>query len=264
MTVPDDNLTPPPKPIRVVDYRAPNEPAPPPPLVPAQVSVELAGPASVVLGEPLRYELIVRNLGDAPACRVQVEDPLPAGARLLRAEPPAELRAGSLLWDLGTLDAGAERRLSVDLQHYGVVKTPQAPRVAYSAAAGLDAQVVRAPFMVALFGPNSAAYGETVTFQIQMSNDGTTPIRRIVLRDQLPAGLIYPRGYVVEANVGDLEPGQSRTVRLDATAAQVGRFVNEVIATADGGLRVTSRCAVDVKAGPDENAGAATSFAAGR
>jgi uncharacterized repeat protein (TIGR01451 family) len=118
--------------------------------------------------------------------------------------------------------------------------------------------------MVALLGPASANRGETVTFQIQLANDGTAPIRHIVLRDQLPAGLMYLRGYVVEADVGDLAPGQSRTVRLEATAAQVGRFVNEVLATADGGVRATSRCAVEIVAAPDAKPADGSSFAEGR
>jgi uncharacterized repeat protein (TIGR01451 family) len=264
VTVPDDCLSAPAKPIRVVDYHEDSNPAPAAPLLPAQVSVEVAGPASVALGEPLHYELIVRNTGDAPACRVQVEDPLPSGAKLLQTEPAAELRAGSLSWDLGTLEAGAERRLKVDLQHFGLAGMQPPPRIAYTASAGLQTQVVRPPFVVALFGPDKATAGATVPFQIQLSNDGTTPIRHIVLRDQLPPGLSYPRGYMIEADVGDLAPGQSRSVRLDATAAQVGRYVNEVVAIAEGGLRVTSRCALEVVAGPEDKPSGASSFAAGR
>ena len=264
MTVPDDGLSPPVKPIRAVDYQS-GEAGPTPVLraLPAQVSVEMAGPTAVAVGEPLRLELVVRNTGGAAARQVQVENPLPVGARLLQADPPAALVTGGLFWELGTLDAGAERRLKVDLQYNGLAKLPP-PRVAYSAAAGLQAEVLRAPFMVAMFGPASAPRGETVTFQIQLSNDGTVPIRRIVLRDQLPPGLLYPRGYVIEADVGDLAPGQSRTVRLDATAAKVGRFVNQVVATAAGGLRVTSQCAVEVVAAPEAKPSGGSSFAAGR
>ena len=43
----------------------------------------------------------------------------------------------------------------MDLQYNGLAKLPP-PRVAYSAAAGLQAEVLRAPFMVAMFGPASA------------------------------------------------------------------------------------------------------------
>jgi uncharacterized repeat protein (TIGR01451 family) len=264
LTVPDDGLTAPAKPVRVVAYHPDSEPAPAPAVLPAQVAVEVVGPATVVLGQPLHYEIVVRNTGGAPAGRVQVEDALPPGARLLLADPPTEERAGTLSWELGTLEAGGERRLKVDLQHVGMGEVQQAPRVAYTAAASLRTQVVRLPFLIALLGPETAERGATVTFQIQLSNDGNVPVRHIVLRDQLPPGLLYPRGYVIEADVGDLAPGQSRTVRLDATAAQLGRFINEVVATADGGLLVSSRCALEVVAGPENKGAGATSFAAGR
>ena len=104
----------------------------------------------------------------------------------------------------------------------------------------------------------------TVLFQIQISNKGTAPIRRIVLRDQLPPGLSYLGGRLIEAEVGDLAPGCSHTVRLDATAAQVGRYVNEIVAVADGGLRTTSRCGFEILARPDDKPNGASPFAAGR
>jgi uncharacterized repeat protein (TIGR01451 family) len=264
LTVPDDGLAAPTKILRVVACRPDFDATPLRPILPAQVSVEAAGPASVALGEPLHYEFIVRNTGDAPAGQVQVEDRLPSGAKPLLTDPPAEVRAGSLTWELGTLEAGAERHLKVDLQNVGSGELQRAPRIAYTAAVALPTRVVRPAFMVALIGPETATPGATVAFQIQLSNDGTVPIRHIVLRDHLPPGLSYPRGYVIEAEVGDLAPGQSRTVRLDATAVQLGRFVNEVVATADGGLRATSRCALEIVAGPKEKPTGASSFATGR
>jgi uncharacterized repeat protein (TIGR01451 family) len=264
VTVPDDGLTTPAKPIQVVDYRPGTDSAPALAKWPAVVFVEVAEPTSVALGEPLHYELVVRNTGGAAAGRVQVEDPLPSGARLLAADPAAEQRAGSLIWELGTLEAGAERRLKVDLQHVGIVGTQQAPRVAYTAAAGLRTQVTRPAFMVALLGPPTAAPGAAISFQIQLSNDGTVPIRHIVLHDQLPPGLTSPGGYSIEAEVGDLAPGQSRTIRLDIVASQVGRFVNEIVAVADDGIRGTSRCALEVGAAPEDKTSDDSSFAAGR
>lgn len=263
ITVPDDGLTTPGKLVHAVEYHPDAEPAAAPPLLPAQVSVEAAGPDSVALGESLHFELIVRNTGGAPACRVQVEEPLPAGAKLLQTDPITALRAGSLTWDLGTLEAGAERRLKVDLQHSGLAGMPP-PRVAYTAAAGLRTQVIRPALVVSLSGPETAATGAPVAFQIQLSNNGTAPLQHIILRDQLPPGLSYPRGYMIEADVGDLAPGQSRTVRLDAVAAQVGRYVNEIVAVADGGLRATSRCALEIVAGPADKPSGGSSFAAAR
>ena len=111
LTVPDDGLAASANPIQVVNYRPEVEPGAALLKLPAQVSVEVAGPASVTLGDPLHYELIVRNTGGSPACRVQVEAPFPSDAKLLQTDPVAEVRAGSLNWDLGTLEAGAERRL---------------------------------------------------------------------------------------------------------------------------------------------------------
>jgi len=272
-TVPDDGLVPPPPPLPaappppfpapVVQAAAVGSPPPgavrpaafhPEPVAAAlprrdaQVSVEVIGPAAVAPGEPLHYEIVVRNTGGVAVALVRVEDPLPPGARPLQTQPPATAGADLLTWDLGGLEVGGERRLKVDLQHSEKEEVLCAPRVAYTAAAGLRTRIVRPLFAVSLAGPETAGRGDAVSFRIEVSNNGPIAVRHIVVRDNLPAGLRHPQGDAVEADVGDLAPGQSRTVRLEATAVQKGSFVNEVVATADGGLRAAARFGVQVKA----------------
>src|SRR4051794_5457963 len=78
---------------------------------PAAVTVEVAGPARLAPGEALTATVRVRNVGGAVAAQVRVEVPLPAGTKLVSAEPAAVARGDRLTWALGNLDAGAERLL---------------------------------------------------------------------------------------------------------------------------------------------------------
>src|SRR5262249_58954797 len=76
----------------------------------AALAVEIVGPERVAPGEPLAATLVVRNLSQAVAADVRVELPLPAGARLLSAEPrPANDEHPS--WALGSVEAGGEKRV---------------------------------------------------------------------------------------------------------------------------------------------------------
>ena len=267
---PDDGLVPPPPfpaatplppPAPVVQAQAVGSPPPgavqpaafhPEPVAAAlprrdaQVSVEAVGPAVVAPGEPLHYEIVVRNTGAVPVALVRVEDPLPPGARPLQTQPPATAGADLLTWELGGLEVGGERRLKIDLQPSEKEEILCQPRVSYTAAAGLRTRVVRPLFAVAVTGPETAGRGDAVSFRIEVSNNGPITVRHVVIRDNLPPGLRHPQGDAIEADVGDLAPGQSRTARLDATAVQAGSFVNEVVATADGGLRTAAHLGVQV------------------
>ena len=63
MTVPDDGLSPPVKPIPRWIIRAVRRGRRRSETLPAKVSVEMAGPTAVAVGEPLRLELVARNTG---------------------------------------------------------------------------------------------------------------------------------------------------------------------------------------------------------
>ena len=208
--------------VRPADFRP--EPVAAPPRRDAQVSVEVVGPAVVAPGEPLHYEIVVRNTGAAPVAQVRVEDPLPPGARPTQTQPPATAGADLLTWEIGRLEVGGERRLKVDIKPSEKEEMLCEPRVSYTAAAGLRTHVVRPPFAVALAGPETAGRGDAVGFRIEVSNNGPIALRHVVLRDNLPSGLRHPQGDAVEADLGDLAPASRAP--SGSTPRRCGRAVS--------------------------------------
>src|SRR5262249_38332216 len=51
------------------------------------LTVEKLAPATIPFGQPITYDIIVRNPGTSPVRNVRVEEQLPAGARHLKSEP---------------------------------------------------------------------------------------------------------------------------------------------------------------------------------
>src|SRR5204863_10020899 len=98
----------------------------------------------------------------------------------------------------------------------------------------------------AMTGPEQAQVGDPVAFQITVSNPGTGPVKGLVLRDKLPVGLRHQQGPVVEAELGPLGPGETRSVTLRTSATAGGAQVNEITASAEGGLETTARATVTV------------------
>jgi uncharacterized repeat protein (TIGR01451 family) len=210
------------------------------------VFIEKRGPEVVNVGQPLTYEILVRNTGQVPVYHVRVEDELPGGVRYLGGEPTAELGANRLIWNLPMLEPGTERRLRVGVQPPGEGELRTCATVTFSVAACLRTQVTQPRLVLATRGPDQAYVGEPVPFQILVSNPGSGPATNVLLRGKLPDGLQHPQGQVVEAELGTLAPGESRSVTLTATAAKAGRHLSEITASADGGLEATSRAAVQV------------------
>jgi uncharacterized repeat protein (TIGR01451 family) len=210
------------------------------------VAVEIRGPEVTNLSQPLSYEIIVRNTGPVPVYHVRVEDELPGGVRYLGGEPMAEMGANRLTWNLATLEPGAERRLRADVQPTAEGELRTSAAVTFSTVASLRTQVVQPRLVVAMRGPDQAYAGEAVPFQINVSNPGSAPVTNLLLRGKLPEGLQHPQGQVVEAELGTLAPGESRTVTLTTTAVRGGRHVAEVVAGGDCGLEMSARAAVQV------------------
>lgn len=81
-----------------------------------QLTVEKRGPLFHKVGGPLKYQIVVRNVGAITAQSVRVEDDIP-GSKLVGASPEvAQLQGERLVWLLPSLRPGEERILTEDLQ----------------------------------------------------------------------------------------------------------------------------------------------------
>jgi uncharacterized repeat protein (TIGR01451 family) len=210
------------------------------------LALEVTGPRNGAVGQPLTCTIVVRNLGDGVLAGVRVEAPLPAGAQVLLTEPSADNQEGRLRWRLGNLEAGGKRALKVELLPSAPGELRLRPTASFATALGLRAQVIRPVFALTLPAAATATVGARVVLPIQVTNNGAALITRVVLQAQLSPGLQHPQGNLIQADVGTLAPGQTRTVRLEAVASEVGRQVCEVLARADGGLEAHTRASVTV------------------
>jgi uncharacterized repeat protein (TIGR01451 family) len=212
------------------------------------VTLEKKGPVSISLGQPLVYEIAVRNAGAIPARQVRVEDELPAGTRLLASDPPAAVQGERLTWVVDGLAVGAERRFKVQVQPSADGEWAASASVTVAATAGLRTRVVRSNLGVTIAGPENVPVGQTAVFEIRVTNAGTQTLTGLVLRDRLPAGLQHPAGAEIEADLGTLEPGKTRGINLSTRAVQPGRYVNSAVVLTPDGQQVEAQATVQVLA----------------
>jgi uncharacterized repeat protein (TIGR01451 family) len=217
-----------------------------PPRQAPSVVVEVVGPETVPFGTPIAYSVVVRNTGTSAVAQVRAEQELAAGVRYVSSQPPAEMAGDKLSWSLGTLEAGGERRIQVQVQPGGEGDVPSTATVTFAAVCGLRTRITRPKLSVAMTAPPAVSVGEPVPFQIQLTNTGTGPATRLSVRDQLPEGLRHPQGSLIEADLGTLQPGETRSITLTTTAAKPGQQFNEMTALADGGVEASARATVKV------------------
>ncbi len=221
-------------------------PAQLPPLQSPSVVVEKRGPETVNFGQPLVYEIVVRNTGPSAVFDVRIVDEVPGGVRYLGGEPVAEIHGNKLSWSMGVLEPNGERSVRVELQPPGEGEMRSVATATFTTAVCAATRVVQPRLTVAMRCPEQVTAGEAVPFQILVSNPGSGAVTNLMLRCKLPEGLQHPQGQLVEADMGGLAAGETRTVTLNTVAAGGGRLAPELIATGDGGLEAKATAAVVV------------------
>lgn len=212
----------------------------------AAIGIVKTAPEKAVVGDPFQYDIVVSNPSDVTARGVKVADALPAGIAYVSSTPSAAVQGQNLSWTLGDIPAKGSKKiqLTVRAERTGTFEncadvTAEEGRLK---ARSCDSTLVTAPALrLAKSGTAEALLCDPLEYRLVVTNTGDAVARNVKVRDELPAGVSTTDGKrIVESQVGDLAPGQSREVTIVAKAERTGTFSNAATATADGGLKAES------------------------
>ncbi|QEL13938.1 CARDB domain-containing protein [Limnoglobus roseus] len=210
------------------------------------VVLEEVAPESVSVNQPLTYELVVRNTGSTAVANVRVEDEPSAGAKYMSSEPAAEQAAGKLVWQLGTLDAGAEKRIKVTIKPADEGEVRSRAVLSFSAATEARVKVTRPKINLAMSAVEASRVGDEIAFTIRVSNTGSGAASKMQLQANLSDGLNHAQGSVIETDLANLPAGESRTLTLRTLATKSGSQTCSLSVVADGNPAETSKATVAV------------------
>lgn len=225
-----------------------------------KLDIEWRQAGDISIGQESTVELIVANHGDATAGNVIVEAWFPATVRLTKTEPQPDAVQKSVSWRFDRLDAGDERRISISLIPSQRGELAANANITFTTAATSQFHVEEPMIRLVMQGPDQVMIGEPAPHIVTVSNPGTGVARNVVIEVKVPDGLEHARGERLKMDVGSLNPGESRSVRLSLNATSGGTHAVQVEARAGQELRQVASSEVSVLAPELQLAVAGPSF----
>ena len=197
------------------------------------VTVQWRKRGAVRVGRPCQVELVVQNNGESPAMNVVVDGWFPDTVRLTDASPRPTDRQDHVEWSFPKLAPGSEKVILVTLipAERGALNTTAYVR--FSGAASGSFTVQEPMLQVSLKGPDEVNVGEPASQTIVVTNPGTGVATNVHVQARLTSGLEHPRGNRLSMQIGSLNPGETRQLRLALAAISGGRQQIVVEAVAD-------------------------------
>lgn len=215
-----------------------------------QIAVRKQGPAQAEVGEILSFRLEVTNNGQALARNVMIVEALEPPYQYVDSSPAATMNQNRLEWRLGDLPVGETRavdlRVRADrpgtvqncadafadgIRARGCVTTTILPRGGSDISTPETPPVRPTPsnITVRMTGPGEAAVGDTVTFDIEVTNRGNTRLSNLLLVDRFDRGLQHSEFRDnLELTLDPIEPGQTITESVELTVLEPGQWCNSV------------------------------------
>jgi uncharacterized repeat protein (TIGR01451 family) len=162
----------------------------------AKLSVSLAGPKKGHVGLPAEWEIRVSNPGKTPVSGVTLRNVLPPEVAFQSSTEGGQPGPGEVVWDLGTLAPGAEKRVRVTAtcQKATLAAVNRATATADSGLSAADQatlEIVGHPALKLEMKDEGdpVEVGKNVTYRVRVTNTGTLDATGVEVKVILPPEL---------------------------------------------------------------------------
>jgi uncharacterized repeat protein (TIGR01451 family) len=209
-----------------------------------KLALKVTAPEKIMVGDATTLVLLVSNPGDGLAEQVRLHVTLsdgfehPAGKVIdldIGNLGPSEARRVQLMC---TAKAGGEQKCEGIAEAKGDLRIKDRVCVNITAAR-LDLEVA---------GPKLRYIDRKAVYTFKVTNPGDCPASNVMVQDVLPAGFRFSAASdggqfdqtteTVSWNIGEIEPAQTKEVKLEVVAVDPGEHHHKVSAQAARGLKV--------------------------
>jgi len=200
--------------------------------------VSLNCPQNGLVGQRANVTFGVQNTGDTPLTRVVVELEYPSVVKVISSDCTTNVVGNKVVWNVGELKAGGQ----VNCNHTVVAEAEgnHCVRLTMTAAEGISQRAECCTLWqgvpkleITKTAPPTARFDSEFTYNIVVRNVGTGVAKNVKVVDPLPAQVSSPKGQQQQFTIGDLRPGDSRTIQIPVRAIAAGTAVNCAKAMAD-------------------------------
>ncbi len=208
-------------------------------VVKPKLTLSKAGPETLFVGRDLTYTLEIANTGDGEAREASIVDNVPSGTQFVSASHGGRLQAGQVTWDLGTLQPGDERALTLTIRPTGVGRVRNAAAAsafcaeAVTDTADTNVQGIAAILLEVIDENDPVAVGSNEIYRIVVTNQGSAVDTNIAIRFEMTDAMQFvsasgPTRHAVQNRVlnfgplASLAPGGEATWTVQVRAIQAG------------------------------------------
>jgi uncharacterized repeat protein (TIGR01451 family) len=215
----------------------------------AQLGVNVNAPKSLALNQDVTVTYAVTDNGAVEAGAVTLTARVPPGMNVVQTIPRAAIDGDEMIW---TLPAGTKGKAQTVKATFRPAKVGSATLTAdarsHDGTSGhgtLAVSVTEAKLLLKLEGPTTGVVGESLPFQVTVTNTGDGSTGQVTLQARLADGLqVASRTGVVEQTISSLAPGQSKTITLPVAAVSSGKHQIQATATANNNLNAPPQDAI--------------------
>src|SRR5262249_54661874 len=178
--------------------------------------------------------------------QVLVRVRLPQNVAIAATEPKAISEANVLMWDVGTLMPKQERNLQIRMSCAEKGDIGAQAWVTFTGSSSMRIRVREPKLMLKATPPEKVLVGDSVTFMLTVSNPGDHPAEQVKIHADLSEGLEHARGNKVDFDLGNLAPGETRSVQVICATKTGGEQKCDAFAEAEGGLKAVDKATVNV------------------
>jgi uncharacterized repeat protein (TIGR01451 family) len=212
----------------------------------AKITIQWVKKSDINVGQECQCQLLLTNTGVVAAKNVLVDAYFPTSVRLVKTEPAPATVTDHLTWKFTELTPGQKQVIDIRMIPNERGELDTSAFVTFTSAANSVFTVSEPLLMVKVDGPKEVLVGDPASQVIRVSNPGTGVATNVKLEAIIPAGLEHLRGERLAMEIGSLNPGETRTVRIALASVGGGEQELNVQVVADGGLRKNESKTIDV------------------
>jgi len=183
------------------------------------------------VGGMLKYRITIEALDDVN--NVRLTETMPAGVQFSSANPAASLAGANANWNFPTMRKGQSQNIDITVKPVTEGDHQICSTVTVDNAFCLNFFAGQPKLDVVKKGPQSIELGEEASWTVTVTNNGSAEATNVVVTDTLPDAFTPTSN--LRQPIGNLAPGETKSVTYTAKAVKQGNFSNRAVATYDGG-----------------------------